>query len=210
MKTAQVLLFVPNLIDYARLAFLVQAFLVHDIYPSLFFVFYALSAIMDAADGHVARATKQTSRFGSILDFTCDRISAIIMMSLLSNMYPNYSKVLMILISLDVASHFIHLYNILLVQRHASHKQMGEEDNFILRFCYQKYVLFTICFGNEAFMLLMYVLYYCEETFLGVRFEAWYGLAVFMLPIFISKQLFHIVQLFNAVKHIARYDARQK
>jgi CDP-diacylglycerol--inositol 3-phosphatidyltransferase len=209
-STKQVLLFLPNIIDYGRILLLVQAFTVYDIHPSLFFIFYALSAFLDAADGYVARAAKQTSHFGSILDFTCDRISAIVMMGMLAGLYPGFNKLLMVLISLDIASHFIHLYNNLFVQRHSSHKQMEEGDFAILRFCYRKYVLFTLCFGNEAFMLLMYVCYHCEESFLGVGFVCWASLAVVMLPLCIAKHMFHVVQLANAVMHIARYDAMQK
>lgn len=34
---------------------------------------YGISCLLDAADGHAARALKQTSKFGAVLDMVTDR-----------------------------------------------------------------------------------------------------------------------------------------
>jgi CDP-diacylglycerol--inositol 3-phosphatidyltransferase len=63
-------LYVPNLIGYTRILTGLAAF--YYSYDSSkwwnFFVLYFISYSLDALDGVAARALKQTSRFGAVLD----------------------------------------------------------------------------------------------------------------------------------------------
>jgi len=79
-------MFVPNQIGYARIFFALLAFL-HALPPSweregvaaaaaqapLFVALYFASYILDAFDGVAARALKQTSSFGALLDMVRER-----------------------------------------------------------------------------------------------------------------------------------------
>lgn len=58
------------------------AFLLLSIKPLsiTFFVIYALCGVSDMLDGHVARKTKTTSRFGEALDSTADLIFIVILL----------------------------------------------------------------------------------------------------------------------------------
>jgi CDP-diacylglycerol--inositol 3-phosphatidyltransferase len=66
-------LYVPNLIGYARIISGLGAF--YFSYDSkswlTFFALYFVSYSLDALDGVAARALKQTSRFGAVLDMVC-------------------------------------------------------------------------------------------------------------------------------------------
>jgi CDP-diacylglycerol--inositol 3-phosphatidyltransferase len=42
-------------------------------YPKYTTLAYSISALLDAADGHAARALGQTSKFGAVLDMVVDR-----------------------------------------------------------------------------------------------------------------------------------------
>ena len=39
---------------------------------------YGISCLLDAADGHAARALGQTSKFGAVLDMVTDRCAALL------------------------------------------------------------------------------------------------------------------------------------
>lgn len=73
---AQVLLFVPNVIGYTRLALIVASF--HsgcfDKQPALFLGLYAANAALDGVDGAAARRLGQTSAFGAWLDVVVDNV----------------------------------------------------------------------------------------------------------------------------------------
>lgn len=58
MTETQVMLYVPNLIGYARFAFLVSSsyFAFSENYWLLYPVCYGLASLLDAADGMAARA----------------------------------------------------------------------------------------------------------------------------------------------------------
>ena len=64
--------FMPNLIGYARLALLAYGLAVAATSPMRFVVCWLASCALDAVDGPVARALKQTSRFGELLDVMVD------------------------------------------------------------------------------------------------------------------------------------------
>ncbi|XP_052243210.1 uncharacterized protein LOC127853074 isoform X2 [Dreissena polymorpha] len=66
-----VLLYVPNLIGYVRLALLAVAAAVYH-QPWLFITLYCLYTALDALDGFLARAFKQTSAFGAWFDVVID------------------------------------------------------------------------------------------------------------------------------------------
>ena len=71
-----VLMYVPNVIGYIRVLMGVLAF-VDWRNMQRFSVLYAVSFVLDAADGYAARKYDQSSHFGSYLDMITDRIGTL-------------------------------------------------------------------------------------------------------------------------------------
>jgi CDP-diacylglycerol--inositol 3-phosphatidyltransferase len=81
-----VFLFVPNLIGFARVGFLIASlfYALHD--PAIFLSLYTASFLLDAADGHAARLLGQTSQFGAVLDMVTDRLGTNALLLTLSHL----------------------------------------------------------------------------------------------------------------------------
>jgi CDP-diacylglycerol--inositol 3-phosphatidyltransferase len=59
-----VLLYVPNLIGYARVVLMLASFFFAFDRPLVFLGLYWMSFLLDAADGHAARLLNQSSKVG--------------------------------------------------------------------------------------------------------------------------------------------------
>jgi CDP-diacylglycerol--inositol 3-phosphatidyltransferase len=158
-STTPVWLFVPNLIGYTRvvtgLASLIYAF--NDKTFGTFFAFYAFSYILDAVDGVAARALKQTSRFGALLDMVTDRFCTAALLAVLAHHFPSYSAAFLGLMVLDIVSHWAQMYSSMAIGAQ-SHKNLQDEPA-LLKFYYTfPYALFTVCLLNEACLLSMFML----------------------------------------------------
>lgn len=96
-------------------------------HPKYCTVLYCISCLLDAVDGQAARALDQTSKFGAVLDMVTDRygtrqwcMSPLLigrsrcttscLLCYLSSAYPAYALFFQFLISLDFASHYMHMY----------------------------------------------------------------------------------------------------
>ncbi|KAJ7940697.1 CDP-alcohol phosphatidyltransferase-domain-containing protein [Mycena leptocephala] len=76
LATAQsenVFLFVPNLIGYTRIILAGLSLHFMSYHPIRCTIAYCVSCLLDAVDGHAARALGQTSKFGAVLDMVTDR-----------------------------------------------------------------------------------------------------------------------------------------
>ncbi|KAK8718975.1 hypothetical protein OTU49_002772 [Cherax quadricarinatus] len=71
----RVLLYIPNIIGYIRLLFLLVAFCILPTSPASFVVFYSISIMLDGVDGYAARKLHQCSLFGSWFDVVLDNLS---------------------------------------------------------------------------------------------------------------------------------------
>lgn len=70
-----VLIYIPNVIGYIRLSFLVLAFFLLPTSPALFITFYSISITLDGFDGYAARKLQQCSVFGAWFDVVIDNVS---------------------------------------------------------------------------------------------------------------------------------------
>jgi phosphatidylglycerophosphate synthase len=104
--------YVPNLIGYARIITglwsLVYAF--DQSAHHKFFMLYAISYGLDAVDGVAARALKQTSRFGALLDMVTDRFCTAALLAVLAHLYPECHVYFLWLMVLDIVSHWAQMY----------------------------------------------------------------------------------------------------
>lgn len=155
ITSTNVLLYIPNLIGYFRvLCTLAFLYLCKDdtqwhVAITLYFVSFAA----DLFDGMAARAFHQTSKFGAVLDMVTDRCSTALLLSILSIIYPDHFQVYLLLMALDIASHWVQMK----AAGQMHHKSSSR--NFIVSFYYSNYYFFGYCCcGAEFFYILMYIL----------------------------------------------------
>ena len=202
----QVLLFVPNLIGYARVVLLLAALAVSLSDPVLFLVFYAGSFLLDAADGYAARLLGQSSRFGAVLDMVTDRVATNALVLLLSHLFPRALLWFQLLSLLDLSSHWLRMYSTLLGGV-ASHKDATpEHDGYLISLYYNvRVVLGGVCLFNEFFYIGLYAVHF---------FPAHYHLLKWVIyvtaPVFVFKQYLNILQLINSCRTIAHLDASER
>ncbi|KAI9599304.1 CDP-alcohol phosphatidyltransferase-domain-containing protein [Syncephalis fuscata] len=210
-----VFLFVPNLIGYARVILAVLSLLVMPTQPLNCVVLYCISCLLDAVDGNAARYFNQCSRFGAVLDMVTDRCTTICMLCYLAMAFPSFAVVFQLLISLDLSSHYMHMYSSL-VAGAASHKMISKSRSAILRAYYSNTnVLFLFCAGNELFFVALYLLSFATATS-TVALPSWLPiislqwLAYITLPICAGKQLISVIQMVGASRALAEKDLAER
>ena len=85
-----IFIFVPNLIGYGRI---ILALLSFWFMPTNYVAAgwcYILSGLLDAFDGHAARALNQSTKFGAMLDMLTDRCATMCLLATLSTFYPKW------------------------------------------------------------------------------------------------------------------------
>ncbi|KAL4658351.1 CDP-diacylglycerol-inositol 3-phosphatidyltransferase [Arapaima gigas] len=163
MAEENIFLFVPNLIGYCRIVLALLAFYLMPCCPVPAMLCYLLSALLDAFDGHAARALKQGTKFGAMLDMLTDRCATMCLLVNLALLYPSYVFLFQLSMSLDIASHWLHLHSSTM-KGASSHKTIDLSGNPILQLYYtSRPVLFFMCMGNELFFCLLYMLHFVEE-----------------------------------------------
>lgn len=155
-----IFLFVPNLIGYARVVLAVVSLLYMPLHPRRCSFLYSVSCLLDALDGYAARRWQQSTKFGAVLDMVTDRCTTTCLLVFLSTAKPGWSMVFQLLISLDFASHYMHMYATLAMGGSSqSHKNIDEKRSKIMHLYYtNKAVLFVCCALNEVFFIALYLL----------------------------------------------------
>ncbi|KAK3057403.1 phosphatidylinositol synthase 1 (CDP-alcohol phosphatidyltransferase1) [Extremus antarcticus] len=155
-----IFLFVPNLIGYSRVVLALASLYFMPLHPRRCSFLYSVSCLLDALDGWAARKFKQSTRFGAVLDMITDRCTTTCLLVFLATAKPGYSMIFQGLISLDFASHYMHMYSTLSMGGQSeSHKNVSAERSWIMNLYYtNKAVLFTACALNELFFIALYLL----------------------------------------------------
>ncbi|XP_036402562.1 CDP-diacylglycerol--inositol 3-phosphatidyltransferase [Megalops cyprinoides] len=205
MAEENIFLFVPNLIGYARIILALLAFYLMPCCPIPAVVCYLLSALLDAFDGHAARALNQGTKFGAMLDMLTDRCATMCLLVNLALLYPSYTFLFQFSMSLDIASHWLHLHSSMM-KGASSHKTIDLSGNPILRLYYtSRPVLFVMCMGNELFFSLLYVLHHFEEPHVSLQWLLGICGVVCILKSGIS--LLHLV---TAARNMAAIDIAER
>ncbi|XP_028670639.1 CDP-diacylglycerol--inositol 3-phosphatidyltransferase [Erpetoichthys calabaricus] len=209
MQEENIFLFVPNLIGYCRILFAFVAFAFMPTNPLLAAFFYLLSGLLDAFDGHAARALNQGTKFGAMLDMLTDRCATMCLLVNLSLLYPQYTILFQLSMSLDVASHWMHLHSSIM-KGSSSHKTIDLSGNPVLRIYYtSRPVLFFMCAGNELFYCMLYLLSFYEGPSVG-------GMGLFRVifwvstPIAIMKSAISLLHLITASRNMAAIDVAER
>ncbi|KAI0065438.1 CDP-diacylglycerol-inositol 3-phosphatidyltransferase [Artomyces pyxidatus] len=210
-----VFLFVPNLIGYTRILLAGLALHFMSYHPKYCTLAYSVSCLLDAVDGQAARALGQTSKFGAVLDMVTDRCTTSCLLCYLSSAYPDYALAFQFLISLDFASHYMHMYSSL-VTGSRSHKLVTSDVSRILWLYYNdSRTLFIMCAGNEGFFVALYLMKWVK-TPIGLTHPlvtdlTWPQLAAFItFWIFLAKNIINFVQLWKASKILVGVDLAER
>lgn len=199
----EVFFFIPNLVGYLRVVTALMSFWLmknHQIYT---LIFYGISGFLDAFDGYAARRYNQGTRYGAVLDMVTDRCATTSLICYLCVIYPTFCVIWQLLVSLDLASHYMHMYAMMSTGS-ASHKNVDEKQSKLLSLYYtNRIVLFIVCLVNELFYVALYLHYY-DFFWLGTV------LAWLSAPIWFFKQVANIVQLKGAALILARIDASER
>lgn len=94
---------------------------------------YSISCLLDALDGYAARYFEQSTKFGAVLDMVTDRCTTACLLVFLASAWPRWAIVFQGLISLDLASHYVHMYATLSMGGSGqSHKQVDKSRSWLL------------------------------------------------------------------------------
>lgn len=216
MEINQVFLFIPNLIGYIRACLYLSAFSIHLVGQwQLCIIFYSLGFLLDELDGKASQIFNQRSNFGAALDMVLDRCATLGLCLILAQLYPNYLIVFILLISLDISSHYYLLYANQLVEND-NHKDVESwSSNWLLNLYYNKKAFFDLLIvGNEIFYILLYINYYSQGiklTYIGLNnLGIWQCILFLCVPLYLLKQLINIVQLQSAATKIAAIDLSKR
>jgi CDP-diacylglycerol--inositol 3-phosphatidyltransferase len=214
-----VFLFVPNLIGYARVVLAALALYYMSEYPKYTTLAYSISALLDAADGHAARALGQTSKFGAVLDMVVDRCATSCLLCYLASAYPPYALLFQFLIALDFSSHYMHMYSSLATGS-KSHKLVQSDVSWILWMYYNNSTtLFLVCAANELFYVALYLMKWVDSPLIASTPYIWpfpfvitwaSTLAIICGPICVLKNIINCVQLWKASKILVGIDLAER
>lgn len=155
-----IFLFYPNLIGYSRVVLAFASLYYMPLHPRTCSLLYSISCLLDAFDGMAARYFNQSTQFGTVLDMVTDRCTTACLLVFLASAFPRWSLIFQGLISLDLASHYMHMYATLSMGGvGSSHKNIEGSRSWILKMYYSNNnVLFTFCALNELFFIALYLL----------------------------------------------------
>eukprot|EP00035_Acanthoeca_spectabilis_P024311 m.453271 g.453271 ORF g.453271 m.453271 type:complete len:230 (-) comp20470_c0_seq1:610-1299(-) len=215
----QVLLFVPNLIGYARIILLVAALPYMQTDPVTAMVLYFLSSFLDAFDGAAARALGQSSSLGALLDMLTDRVGTcvLIMSTIVLEPYRPYAVWFQLWVGLDIVAHWAHMYSVMVQPANegaaVSHKknELIELGNNPVLYYYYNYrsILFFFCAANEVFFIAVYLLAFYPDPN-SVEHRGLWATAAATFPIMAIKAVISCVHLYSAAYNIAAVDADRR
>ncbi|ODH13095.1 hypothetical protein ACO22_07608 [Paracoccidioides brasiliensis] len=161
-----IFLFYPNLIGYFRVFLAIASLYYMPLHPRTCSLLYSVSCFLDALDGVAARHFNQSTTFGAVLDMVTDRCTTACLLVFLSSAWPRWAILFQGLISLDLASHYMHMYATLTMGGSGqSHKKVDSSRSWILhQYYHNKTVLFLFCMFNELFFIGLYLLSFSSPT----------------------------------------------
>ncbi|CZT19904.1 related to CDP diacylglycerol-inositol 3-phosphatidyltransferase [Ramularia collo-cygni] len=234
-----IFLFYPNLIGYFRIVLCLASLYFMPLHPRRCSFLYSISCLLDALDGIAARKFEQSTRFGAVLDMVTDRCTTTCLLVFLATAKPAYSIIFQGLISLDLASHYMHMYATLVMGGQTqSHKNVDAKRSWIMNLYYTNKLffiaLYLLCFSSP---IVTPALKWPSETtpttplepVPSLLFSSPFSAAAMELarankmdsavpwvltlasaPIMLFKQYVNVIQLIKASKWLAEGDRRDR
>ncbi len=129
-------------IGYSRIVLAIASLYYMPLHPRTCSILYSISCLLDALDGYAARYFQQSTRFGAVLDMVTDRCTTSCLLVFLSSAFPRWAIVFQGLISVDFASHYIHMYATLAMGgSDESHKNVDKSRSWLLNLYYTNKVI---------------------------------------------------------------------
>ena len=146
------------------------------------------------------------SRFGAVLDMVTDRSATAILVLILSHLYFEYRFFCMLMIILDIVSHWLRVYSTLL--RNEQHKKVSRSTPYLLRVYYEnRTILGLLCLFNELFYIFAYMNYFFGWILIPFTDISFFYLAtVVCLPLYSLKQIINVIQLCNSSLEIVTWE----
>ena len=130
-----------HLVGYARVLLAIISLYYMPLHPRRCCFLYSVSCLLDAVDGYAARKFQQSTKFGAVLDMVTDRCSTACLLVFLASAFPRWAIIFQGLISLDLASHYLHMYATLTMGGSGqSHKKIDEGRSWVLKQYYSNNV----------------------------------------------------------------------
>ncbi|MEC4802797.1 MAG: CDP-alcohol phosphatidyltransferase family protein [Jaaginema sp. PMC 1079.18] len=211
MEKNRVFFFAPNLVGYLRALLYLSAFIVHTFnFWQLSIILYTLGFLLDELDGRLAQQFDQKTQFGAALDMVLDRCATTGLCLILAQLYPRFLVIFIVLIALDISSHFYVVLATHLLAK-SSHKDGNIwSKNWLVSLYYNQKAFFdALIAGNELFYILLYIQAYgisWQLLVLGIPLNLWQILLGIVFPLYSLKQLINIVQLVLAANQVALMD----
>jgi CDP-diacylglycerol--inositol 3-phosphatidyltransferase len=126
---------------YTRIILAIISLYYMPVHPRRCCFLYSVSCLLDAVDGLAARRFNQSTKFGAVLDMVTDRCTTACLLVFLASAFPRWAIIFQGLISLDLASHYLHMYATLTMGGSGqSHKKVDEGRSWILKMYYSNNV----------------------------------------------------------------------
>lgn len=215
ITTHDIFMFIPNLIGYSRVIFALASLFYMQWHPKYCTMLYCLSCILDALDGVAARRYGQTSKFGAVLDMVTDRCTTSSLICFLCVAYPKWAVFFQLLVSLDLASHYMHMYAMLSAGS-TSHKKVGKESYILNLYYTNNKVLFVFCAFNELFFVGLYLFSFPLKTppNLGYIYDIPLSyptlIIIITFPLWLGKQIINVIQMYRAAVSLAESDVEER
>lgn len=199
MARVPVLLYVPNIIGYARIVLSAVA-IYHWESPKRFSLYYSIGFMLDAADGLAARVFRQSSEFGALLDMLTDRCATAALLTVISVLERRLAPIALCAAFLDGYSHWLQ-FAAGLCSSAKSHKTASQ--SMLLELYYWRPMLMFVCTLNEFCFLSIYMMTSGANgpvLLPKILPKVPAALIVFImcLPICILKQIISVIQVFAA------------
>lgn len=130
-----------EVLGYSRIILAIASLYYMPLHPRTCSLLYSVSCLLDALDGVAARRFNQSTRFGAVLDMVTDRCTTSCLLVFLSSAFPRWALLFQGLISLDFASHYMHMYATLTMgDSGQSHKKIDQSRSRLLHLYYNNRV----------------------------------------------------------------------
>ena len=130
-----------HFLGYSRIVLAIASLYYMPLHPRTCSLLYSVSCLLDALDGIAARYFQQSTRFGAVLDMVTDRCTTACLLVFLASAFPRWSILFQGLISLDLASHYMHMYATLSMGGSGqSHKKIDQSRSRLLYLYYNNKV----------------------------------------------------------------------
>lgn len=187
--------FIPNILDYARILFLISVVVIFPIHPWFGIGLYVINSVLDMLDGTLARLLNQQSKLGALLDFSIDRASITILLAGCVWAYPHLFSLFVAVMALDIASHFAICYAG--AYNNGSHLKFISQGSMLLSLFSQKsWIRYLICTSHDTFFAIIITNFLIPSHY-------WLILWILLIPGMLLKTWIHLEQFYLAAKFTA-------